>query len=313
MLARSIARLVLAASLCQAVQCFGAAFAEPVDLGSGVYVFLGAREAPTPTNRGHVANQAFIVSSAGVIIIDSGSSAAFADHMFRAIRARTNKPLAVVILTRPVDDAIFGAAALQRHGAATLAHEAAAKLIAERCHVCLKNLTDTLGDEAMVGTQLPRPDRLLNGTQHMTIAGRRLELIDYSGAAAPGSIAVWDQASGLLFAGGLASFGRVPDIRDGALGDWLSALRDLARRPARAIVPAHGPIGHSANLSEVAAYLRAVDMRTAQAYAARISLLDAPRKVAVPEYRNWALYESLHPRNVHYAYLARERDELAKP
>jgi hypothetical protein len=35
--------------------------------------------------------------------------------------------------------------------------------------------------------------------------------------------------------------------------------------------------------------------------------------VAIAEYRDWALYESVHPRNVHHAYVARERHELAKP
>ena len=63
----------------------------------------------------------------------------------------------------------------------------------------------------------------------------------------------------------------------------------------------------------MAAYLTALDARTAQAYAARVSLLEAPRTVAIPEYQDWALYESVHPRNVHHAYVARERHELAKP
>ena len=63
----------------------------------------------------------------------------------------------------------------------------------------------------------------------------------------------------------------------------------------------------------MAANPTALDARTAQAYAARISLLEAPQTVAIAEYRDWALYEAVHPRNVHHAYVARERHELAKP
>jgi glyoxylase-like metal-dependent hydrolase (beta-lactamase superfamily II) len=311
--ARRGARVLVAALLAWAAGAFGAPFPEPVSLGHGVYAFLGTREEPSRANRGHVANQGFIAAAEGVIVIDSGSNAAFAEHMLQAIRARTSKPLAIVILTQPVDAAIFGATVLQRHGGPVLAHEAAAKLMAERCETCLKNLTSALGEGVMGGTRLPRPDRVFKGSQRLAVAGRSLELLDYSGAAVPGSIAVWDRESGILFAGGLASFERIPETRDGALDDWIKALRELASGPARAIVPAHGPIGNRASLESLAAYLSALDRRTAQAYAGGRSLVDAPRAVAVPEYQGWALYESVHPRNVHHAYLARERRELAKP
>ncbi len=305
--------VIFAALLAAGGGCFGAPFAEPVALGGGAYVFLGAREEPSRANRGHVANQGFIVADTGVVVIDSGASAAFAEHMRRAISARTDRPVQLVILTRPTDAAIFGATVFQRHGTPILAHEAAAALIAERCATCLKNLQTALGEDIMTGTAVPRPDRLFKGSQRLSVAGRNLELLDYSGAAAPGSIAVWDSASGVLFAGGLASFERIPETRDGVLADWLTALRDLTRIPARAIVPAHGPVGTRTELESVAAYLRALDARTARAYAARVSLLDATRTVAVSEYKSWALYEPIHARNVHYAYVARERRELDKP
>jgi glyoxylase-like metal-dependent hydrolase (beta-lactamase superfamily II) len=162
----------------------------------------------------------------------------------------------------------------------------------------------------MAGTRVPRPDRLFKGSQPLAVAGRSLELLDHSGAAAPGSIAVWDRESGVLFAGGLASFGRIPETRDGALAEWIRALRRLSGVPARAVIPAHGPIGAPADLGGVAAYLSALQGRTRQAYAAGASLLEAPRTVAVEEYRGWALYDSVHPRNVHHAYLALERREL---
>ncbi len=308
MLARR--RTLIAALASWATACFGAPFAEPVDLGHGVHVFFGASEEASRANRGHIANQGFIVAASGVIVIDSGLSAEFAEHMLRAIRARTEKPLAIVILTGPLDEAVFGAAVFQSHGAAVLAHEAAARLIAERCRLCLENRTLALGEEIMAGTRVPHPDRVIQGTQRLAVAGRELELLDYSGAAAPGSIAVWDRESGLLFAGGLASFGRIPETRDGALADWGKALRALAGGPARAVVPAHGPLGNRASLRSVAAYLRLLDERTARAYAAGTSLLVAPRRVAVPEYEGWALYGALHPRNVHHAYLALARREL---
>jgi glyoxylase-like metal-dependent hydrolase (beta-lactamase superfamily II) len=287
-----------------------ARYPEPIDLGHGVYVFVGAREEASQTNGGHVANQAFIVAAEGVIVIDSGLSAGFAEHMLRVIRARTEKPLALVVLTWPMDEAIFGATVLQERGATVLAHEAAARLMAERCERCLAQRRKTLGEALMAGTRVPRPDRVFRGSQVLASAGRRLELIDADGAAAPGSIAVWDPESGVLFAGGLASFGRIPDTANGTLDVWIKTLSRLAALPARTVVPAHGAPGARAGLGRLAAYLDALQSRTQQAYVAGLSLLEAPRKVAVDEYRRWALYETQHPRNVHHAYLALERRDL---
>lgn len=310
MLALGLRTGLLAAVMGAVGECCAAPFPEPVDLGQGVHVFFGAREEASPENGGHVANQAFIVAPAGVIVIDTGLNAAFARHMLRAIRARTDKPVAVVILTWPMDEAVFGASVFQDEGAEVLAHDAAARLIAERCQVCLERRTAALGAELMSGTRVPRPERLFKGSSRLVLAGRRLELFDYTGAAAPGSIAVLDLDSQILFAGGLASFERIPETRDGALAPWIRALHELADVRSRAVIAAHGPAGQHADLRSVAAYLGALESGTARAYAAGVSLLQAPRTVNVPEYRGWALYESVHPRNVHHAYLALERREL---
>ena len=307
MLARAIAAFAMAFI---ASTGHAAPYPEPIALGHGVYVFVGAREEASPTNGGHVANQGFIIAAEGVIVIDSGLSAGFAQHMLRVIRARTGKPLALVVLTWPMDEAIFGAAVFQDHGAPVLAHEAAARIIAERCERCLAQRNKALGEELMAGTRVPRPDRTFRGSQTLAVAGRKLELIDEDGAAAPGSIAVWDPESRVLFAGGLASFGRIPETGNGSLDAWIKALGRLAALPARTVVPAHGAPGAPAGLGRLAAYLEALQSRTQQAYVAGLSLLEAPRKVAVDEYRRWALYDTLHPRNVHHAYLALERREL---
>ncbi len=307
MLARAIAAFA-AGFIASAAHA--APYPEPLDLGHGVHVFVGAREEASRANGGHIANQGFIVAAEGVIVIDSGLSAGFAAHMLRIIRSRTAKPLILVILTWPMDEAIFGAALFQDRGAPVLAHEAAARLIAERCERCLAQRRTAVGEELMAATRVPRPDRVFRGSQTLHVAGRRLELIDEDGAAAPGSIAVWDPESGVLFAGGLASFGRIPETGNGALDTWIKALGRLAALPARSVVPVHGRPGVPGDLGELAGYLDALQRRTRQAYAAGMSLLEAPRRVAVDEYRDWALYGLLHPRNVHHAYLALERREL---
>src|SRR5207237_8427142 len=106
----------------------------------------------------------------GVIVTETGWSAAFARHRLRAIRARTAKPLAMVVLTWPMDEAIFGASVFEEHGATLLAHEAAAHLIAQRCALCLERRTKALRPELMAGTPVPPPDTLFKVTRSLAVA-----------------------------------------------------------------------------------------------------------------------------------------------
>src|SRR4051812_50160061 len=85
------AGLLAAAAIAAVADCCAAPFPEPVDLGHGVHVFLGARAEASPANGGHVANQAFIVAPAGGIVIDTGFEAGVAPHKLRAHPARPPK------------------------------------------------------------------------------------------------------------------------------------------------------------------------------------------------------------------------------
>lgn len=47
-------------------------------------------------------------------------------------------------------------------------------------------------------------------------------------------------------------------------------------------------------------------------YAKKISLRDASQAVSLPHFQHWAMYDTLHGRNVHQAYLSLEVRELAR-
>ncbi|HWC10819.1 MAG TPA: MBL fold metallo-hydrolase [Acidimicrobiales bacterium] len=74
------------------------------------------------------------------------------------------------------------------------------------------------------------------------------------GGHTPGNLMVRVPAAGVLFAGGMCSFGVTPLAFQGDPAAWaqaLSAVADLAET----IVPGHGPVGGSAQVQELQAYL----------------------------------------------------------
>ena len=285
---------------------------EPIAVADHVYAFIGERGEISPANLGNVGNSGFIVGRSGVIVIDTGASYRQGKQMISAIRTVTDQPIVLVIITHAVQEFVFGASAFAETGADLLTHAKSADLMRQRCTHCLDNLTSQLGQEAMSGTRLVVPQRTIERSESMRVAGRDIELLYFGWASTPGDLAVFDRASGVLFAGGLVSNGRVPELRDGQLAGWLDALEQLQRMPVRIVVPGHGPAGGRELVDLTTAYLRALDAQVQSMYRHGATLTQTVDEVALPAFSNWDLYSTLHRQNALHRYLQLESEELSR-
>ena len=282
---------------------------QPEKVADGVYAFIGDTGEISAANRGFVGNSGFIVGASGVVVIDSGTSYRHGRRMLEAIARVTDKPVELVIVTHAVQEFLFGNAAFAERGIALLAHRETAKLMRARCEHCLENLKPVLGEE-LEGTRLVPPQREIDATTTIDAGGRRLELIYLGWASTPGDLAVLDEESGVLFAGGMISIGRIPDIRDCDFEGWQRALRQLEGfKPAR-IVPGHGPISGPEAIAGTAAYLDALDQVVKALYAESSSLMESVEKATLPAYRDWSLYATTHRQNALHRYLQLELQDL---
>ena len=285
---------------------------EPVLLAEGVYAFIADRGPIPPANRGGAGNSGFIVGSSGVIVIDTGVSYRHGRAMIEAIRRITQRPVELVIITHAQPEFLFGSAAFADLGASLLTHARSAELMRSRCERCLENLRNSLGDDALAGTRLVIPEQTIEASVALDIQGRTLDLLHFGWASTHGDLAVLDRSSGVLFAGGLISVGRIPEFRDGDLRGWLRALDQLAMLPARIIVPGHGAPGGAEAIGAMASYLRDLDTQVQALYSNGASLMEAMDRAELPNYAGWALYPGLHRENVLHRYLKLELEELGK-
>lgn len=283
---------------------------DPQPIAPGVYAVIGDTGQASPKNAGHTSNQGFIVADRGVIVIDSGGSDAQGQKILNAIRRVTSKSVLLLINTHAGPDHVLGNSAFRRANIPILGHREADRLMAERCSICLKNLTAVLGRQRMAGTEVARPDELIDKTTTLSVGGRVLDVLYFGQAHAPGDIAVFDRKSGVLFAGDLAYVDRLPELRDASIRNWIRALEKLHRLPLSRFVPGHGPVSSPGRLSESLTYLDGLLARVGMSYRKGESLAEASETVALPSFRGWALYDTLHPANVHYVYLELERQEL---
>jgi len=281
-----------------------------VVVAPGVYALIGDSGEISAQNRGAVGNAGFIVGARGVVAIDTGISYRYGREMLTTIAKLTPLPVELAVISHPIQEFLFGAAAFQEQGVPILAHVKTAELMRSRCAVCLKNLRRSLGEEEMRGSRVVVPDRLVQRSAWLSVAGRDLEVLYFRAASTPGDLAIFDRTSGVLFAGGLVSVGRIPELRDADLRGWIDALQQLDKLPIKSVVPAHGPVIGRKQMKQTVDYLRALDAKVGALYRNGAGLSDTIAQAQLPAFASWSLYTVIHPQNVQHVYLQLENEDF---
>lgn len=281
----------------------------PRQIADGVYAFVGDGTEPSAANRGFAGNSGFVVGSKGVVVIDTGTTYRHGRRMLDAIARITGKPVQLVINTHATQEFIFGNEAFAERGVPILAHRETIDLMRARCGRCLERLQPMLGEE-LAGTRLALPQREFIPGTTIDAGERKLELIYLGWAATPGDLAVLDRTSGTLFAGGLVSAGRIPEIRDCDFEGWLRALEQLQRLAPTRVIPGFGPPSGPEAISTTGDYLRNLDEKVQALYARSTSLLESVDNADLPAYGTWRLYTTLHRQNAQHRYLQLETRDL---
>lgn len=288
------------------------AVVEASRLASGVYLFPGDLGLADAHNLGRIGNAGFIVGETGVLVIDTGTSREHGRALLDAIRRVTDKPVRLALVTHVRPEFLFGAAAFRERGIPVAMHERSAGLMTSRCELCLRDLRRVVGEEQMSGTTTFLPDHVFGDAHRVDAIGRPVQVLYFGHASGPGDIAVYEEQTGVLFAGGLLDNLRIPDIQDADAAGWRRALAALRDLQAPIVVPGHGPAGSTALVDAIERYLDQLDERARALAEAGTSLSDVPDAAGLPDYSHWAQYDTIHPRNATIAFLRFEREAFVR-
>jgi len=278
-----------------------------VEVEAGVYMLPGLTGAPGVANGGRVGNAGFIVGRSGVMAIDTGTSHRHGQALLAAIAQVTPLPVKLALVTQVRQEFVFGASAYQARGIPVHMQRNAAALMAARCEGCLKTLRAELGEEAMRGTVVFKPDVLFDETHVVEIIGRPVLVQHHGSASGPGASSAFDVRSGSLFAGGLLDNQHIPDIQDGDIETWRAALRGLRTLRLNTIVPGHGPATGPELIAVNDRYLALLEQRCAALLKQGAALSEVPDAAGLPEFSRWDQYDTIHRRNASIMFLRLER------
>ena len=283
----------------------------PEKLAEGVFLLRGESAGASPENGGFTANGGFFVGDRGVLLLNPGPNRAAAAARGRAVAHVTPLPIRLVVDAHARPEQVLGTGYFVEQGVPVVSHTETARLMKARCERCLELLSAQVGGAAMAGTRIVLPRPVLKDHQILDLPGRRLSVIAPEQAMLPGNTAVFDEASGILFAGVLVSLDAIPDLRDADPAGLLRALERLQALPFTLLVPDRGAPAKPVRLGEYLRYINQLQEKVGLAYQAGVSLAEAESACALPEFSAWSGYASQHPINVRAWYQRLEEADFA--
>lgn len=203
----------------------------------------GASALGTSANQNFISNAGFIITPAGVIVIDALGSPALALRLIEEIRKVTPQPVTHVIVTHYHADHIYGLQTFKAMGAHIIAHRAAlAYLNSETARLRLEASRQDLGPWIDAQTRLIEADEWLDASKELTVGGIRIQIMPVGPSHTPEDLAIYLPSEKVLFAGDLVFRNRIPYVGQADSRHWIEALDSLLKFDATVIVPGHGAI-----------------------------------------------------------------------
>jgi quinoprotein relay system zinc metallohydrolase 1 len=210
----------------------------PEKIADGVYAFIGKTEDFSWQNGGNVVNTGFVVTNAGVVVIDTGPSKRYGEQMRAAIKQITPQPIVKVFNTHHHPDHIFGNQAYADIGVSALAQT----IIGEKTEGgALADNMYRMNGEWMRDTELSVAQNALEQSSKFTLGERKFSLHALSGHTG-GDLAVMDDTSGVIFSGDLIFHQRAATTPHADIPRWLQTIDFIDNLLYKKLVPGHGPV-----------------------------------------------------------------------
>jgi glyoxylase-like metal-dependent hydrolase (beta-lactamase superfamily II) len=212
----------------------------------GVWMVQGLSALGSSANRNFISNAGFVVTSAGVVVIDALGSPELAQELRAEIARITPLPVTHVIVTHYHADHVYCLQVFKDAGASVLAHrQALLYLNSDTAQQRLAASREELFPWVDEKTRLVGADRWITAPTTLQVGDTTLELHPVGPSHTPEDLAIWLPQRQVLFAGDLVFRGRIPFVGQADSAHWVQALDTLLGFEARVVVPGHGPVsGH---------------------------------------------------------------------
>ncbi|WP_414708503.1 MBL fold metallo-hydrolase [Ramlibacter sp.] len=243
---RRARRLLLAAALGTALQSLAQPPSlppmAPQQVSPSAWYVQGQSALGSPANGNFISNAGFVVTPAGVVVIDALGSPALAERLLAEIRRITPQPVTHIILTHYHADHIYGLQAFKAAGARVLAHQRGREYLqSDTARLRLQASRTELAPWIDEKTQMVAADEWLDGPRELVVGGVRLRILPVGPSHTAEDVVVHLPQEQVLFAGDIVFRGRIPFVGQADSRRWIAALDEALKLEAQVLVPGHGP------------------------------------------------------------------------
>ena len=284
---------------------------KPQQVAPGCWFVEGLSALGSPANQNFISNAGFVVTSAGVVVIDALGSPALAERLVAEIKKITPQKITHVVLTHYHADHVYGLQVFEKLGARIIAHQAGREyLYADTARLRLEQSRKDLAPWIDEQTHLAAATEWIDARRELTVGDTRLVIQPVGPAHTPEDLAVYLPDKKVLYAGDLVFRSRIPFVGQADSRNWIKSLDKLLAFDAAVVVPGHGPASTEArkDMQLTRDYLAYLRKTMGQAAKDMTPFDEAYKATDWSQFEHLPLFAAANRMNAYNTYLLMEHE-----
>jgi len=280
---------------------------KPVQVAPHTYFVQGFPAMGSSANQNFISNAGFVVTPAGVVVVDALGSPILAQKLIAEIKKITNQKVVAVIVSHYHADHIYGLQEFKKIGAKIYAQgEGRNYLSSETAKQRLIASRIDFAPWVNANTTLISADVWIDQQLKLSIGGVDFLISRVGPAHAPEDLIVYVPSEKVLFAGDLVFRGRIPFVGNADSKGWLNGLDEIEKLNPKIVIPGHG--NYSVKPAEDIAFTRNYLQYLRESMSAAAINLDpfedAYKQADWSEYEGMPLFRAANRMNAYNVYLS---------
>ena len=260
---------------------------------------------------GEDSNTTFIITTEGVIIIDTRPTPTEARKVLKEIRKLTDLPIVYTINTHYHGDHTFGNQVF-KNSKSIIAHKNVRDTLIKSGQDHL-SLFKTFGLPGMDEVEITPPNIVYEKGMEIWLGEYRLQLLYHGKGHTNGDTIIFLDQLRTVITGDLVFNKKIPYMADAYIDDWIESLKYIQFLKNETVIPGHGPIGGRPTVIAMKHYLMDLKERVLEQLKDKKSLEEtqnAVEPILRKKYKDWKKLDWIRG-NIERAWLEYSSKEKA--